>query len=113
VGGFFGGFQDVFDTSHRVTNILVEGEGDWARCQSHCLAWHWRKRPDIDGRPSLHPTDIAIVGGYQDELRRGLDGWLITKRKTLQFGTGVGAGNVDEMIRPILEGSIGRLPEWP
>lgn len=113
IRAFFGSFEGVFDTSHVITNIIVQGDASVARCQSHCLAWHWTRRPDVDGRPSLHPVDTLIVGGYDDELRRQADGWRISKRAVLQYGTGLGAGTVDAALRPILEGAIGRIPNWP
>jgi hypothetical protein len=40
-------------TSHNITNILIEGDGDHARAHCHCLAWHWFERPDIDGHPQF------------------------------------------------------------
>jgi hypothetical protein len=113
IQAFFGSFDGLYDTSHIITNFIIEGDGDRARCHSHCLAWHWLKRPDVDGRPSLHPVDTLIVGGYDDQLRRESAGWRITRRRTVQYGTGLGAGVIDESLRPILEGCLGRLPEWP
>nr|ART35602.1 A70 [uncultured bacterium] len=110
---FFSGFTGIMGTSHNISNFIVEGEGDSARCQSHCLAWHWFERPDVDGRPSLHASDALAVGGYQDDLRREPQGWRIAHRRTVQFGTGLGVGEIAPALRPIFEGGLGRLPEWP
>ncbi len=110
---FFASFEGLLGTSHNISNLIVERSGDRARCQSHCLAWHWLERPDVDGRPSLHPADTLAVGGYQDELRREEEGWRIERRRIVQFGTGLGVGEIAPAIRPIFEGALGRLPEWP
>src|SRR3546814_9918429 len=73
IRAFFSGFEGLLGTSHIITNLIVDGDGDDARCQSHCLAWHWMKKPDVDGRPSLPPADNLAVGGYQDVFRREND----------------------------------------
>lgn len=114
IRAFFAGFGGIMGTSHNISNFIVEGDSDTARCQSHCLAWHWLERPDdADGRPSLHASDALAVGGYQDELRRTPDGWRISARRTVQFGTGLGVGTLAPQLRPIFEGCLGRLPDWP
>lgn len=113
IRAFFASFDAIMGTSHNISNLIVEGSGDVARCQSHCLAWHWLDRPDIDGRPSLHPADTLAIGGYQDDLRREPEGWQIMRRRIVQFGTGLGVGSIAPQLRPIFEGAIGRLPEWP
>lgn len=113
IRGFFTGFDGLLGTSHNISNFIVEGDGDYARCQSHVLAWHWMKRPDVDGRPSLHAADNLAVGHYQDEMRRENGRWRIFNRKTIQYGTGLGVGTITEQLRPIFEGCLGRLPDWP
>ena len=113
IGAFFAGFPEFLGTSHNITNIIIQGDGDSARAQCHVLAWHWTARPDIDGRPSVHVTDALAVGGYQDEFARTPEGWRITNRKLLQYGTGLGAGVAEGGIRAVLEGSMGRVAEWP
>ncbi len=113
IADFFAGFPEFLGTSHNISNILVEGTGDRARAQCHCLAWHWIARPDVDGRPSIHPSDALAIGGYQDELVRTSEGWRITTRKTVQYGTGLGVGVAQEPVRSVLEGALGRLPDWP
>lgn len=115
IAAFFSSFHGLLGTSHNISNLIVEGMGDGhlARCQSHCLAWHWLERPDVDERPSLHPADTLAVGGYQDDLRREADGWRIYRRKVIQYGTGLGVGAIAPELRPIFEGALGRLPDWP
>ena len=113
IRAFFGSFPGLMGTSHNISNLIVEGNGDRARCQSHCMAWHWLEHPDVDGRPSIHPSDVLSVGGYQDELRREPEGWRICDRRLVQFGTGLGVGTAAPQLRPILEGLLGRLPDWP
>src|SRR5271154_1747557 len=42
---FFTGFRGVLATSHNISNILIEGEGDAARAQCRVIAWHLFDRP--------------------------------------------------------------------
>jgi hypothetical protein len=96
--------------SHNVTNLIIEVTGDEARAASRILAWHWFAIPGAD---PLRPTDLLAVGGYEDRLRRTPEGWRIYERRGLNFGTGVGAGQVPEPMRPVFEGMAGRVPNWP
>lgn len=96
--------------SHNVTNVVIEVDGDEARAASRILAWHWFAIPGAD---PLRPTDLLAVGAYEDRLRRTADGWRIHERRGLNFGTGVGVGQVPEPMRPIFEGMQGRTPSWP
>lgn len=113
ITAFLTDFSGLLGTSHNVSNFIVEGEGNTARCQSHCMAWHWMKHPEIDGRTPIRPTDILAVGGYQDVLRREPVGWRISQRRMLSFGTGIGVGTLPDQLRPLFDGMLGRLPEWP
>jgi hypothetical protein len=96
--------------SHNVTNLVIEVNGDEARANSRVLAWQWFAVPDAD---PLRPTDLLAVGGYQDRLRRTAEGWRIHERRGFNLGTGIGAGSVPEMMRPIFEAMLGRTPTWP
>jgi len=58
------------------------------------------------------PTSFAIDGD-RDDLRREPDQWQITRRRIMWLGTGLCVGNIARQLRPIFEGAIGRLPEWP
>ncbi|WP_404476607.1 nuclear transport factor 2 family protein [Novosphingobium sp. BL-52-GroH] len=96
--------------SHNVTNLVIELAGDEARAASRILAWHWFAIPDAD---PLRPTDLLAIGGYEDRLRRTAEGWRIYERRGINFGTGVGAGQVPEPMRAIFTGMQGRVPSWP
>lgn len=96
--------------SHNISNLIIEIDGDEARATSRVLAWHWFALPDAD---PMRPTDLLAVGGYEDRLKRTDEGWRISQRKGMNFGTGVGAGTVPEPLRPVFEGMRGRRPDWP
>jgi hypothetical protein len=112
IHAFYTGFDsNLLGTSHNLTNAYIDVDGDEARSLSYVLAWHWHNQ--VGGAVEPLPTDILVVGGYQDRLRRTPDGWRIVERITVQFGTGVGAGAPTPAIRPVIEGMLGRLPTWP
>lgn len=113
ISAFFTGFTDLLGTSHNVSNFLVEIEGDVARCQSHCLAWHWMRRPDRPGPAPIEPSDLLAIGGYQDRMRRQDGRWRIDRRVMLSFGTGLGLGSVAEGFDGLFRGMLGRRPDWP
>lgn len=96
--------------SHNVSNLIIELNGDEARATSKVLAWHWFNREDGN---HYAQTDLLAVGGYQDRLRRTPGGWRIYERRGVNFGTGIGIGEVPLEMRPIFDGMRGRLPEWP
>ena len=66
-----------------------------------------------DTLSGLGPPEVAALLGRVRVDRREPEGWRITRRRTVQYGTGLGAGVIDDSLRPILEGCLGRLPEWP
>lgn len=96
--------------SHNTTNIIIEIDGDEARSSSRVMAWHWFHRVDGD---DYAQTDLLAIGGYQDRLRRTPDGWRIYERRGVNFGTGIGVGEVPDEMKPIFDGMRGRLPQWP
>ena len=96
--------------SHNIGNLIIEIDGDEARVTSKVMAWHWLHRADGN---EYAPTDLLAVGGYQDRLRRTPRGWRIYQRRGVNFGTGIGVGEVPEAMKPIFDGMRGRLPEWP
>ncbi len=96
--------------SHNTSNLIIEVNGDEARVTSKVMAWHWFNRPDADNYAA---TDLLAIGGYQDRLRRTPRGWRIFERRGVNFGTGIGIGDVPLEMRPIFDGMRGRLPEWP
>jgi hypothetical protein len=96
--------------SHNISNVIIEVTGDEARATSKVTAWHWFQREDGD---EYAPSDLLAVGGYQDRLRRTSMGWRIYQRRGVNFGTGVGVGDVPLELRPVFDGMRGRLPDWP
>jgi hypothetical protein len=112
IHAFYMGFSGaMLGTSHNLTNIQIEVDGDRARSLCRAMAWHWFHPADPTG--ALGPSDLLAVGGYQDELQRESAGWRICHRRSVQFGTGIGVGTPSDAIRPIFEGLMGRLPTWP
>jgi SnoaL-like domain len=109
---FYTGYEgNLLGSCHALTNVFIEVSGDTAKSTSYCQAWHWHAQsaPKID----LVPTDILVIGGYQDQMVRTTEGWRIRERITNQYGTGVGVGAPTPPIKPVLEGNLGRLPTWP
>lgn len=96
--------------SHNISNIIVEVNGDEARATCKVMAWHWFNNPEGG---DFDPTDLLAVGGYQDRLRRTDAGWRIYQRRGVNFGTGIGIGDVPVELRSIFDGMRGRSPEWP
>lgn len=96
--------------SHNTSNLIIEVNGDEARATSKVMAWHWFNKPEGG---DYDPTDLLAVGGYQDWLRRTDAGWRIYKRRGVNFGTGIGIGDVPDAMKPIFDGMRGRLPDWP
>jgi ketosteroid isomerase-like protein len=96
--------------SHNITNILVEIGGDEADTLSRIIGWHWFAEP---GKDPFHAADLVAIGGYQDKLRRTAEGWRISHRRGMNFGTGVGMGTVSDELKPVFQGMWGRTPIWP
>jgi hypothetical protein len=112
IHAFYSGFEGaLLGTSHNLGNFHIEIQGDRARSLCRALAWHWVRNPA--GAATLPAADLLAIGGYQDELQREASGWRISRRVSVQFGTGIGVGTATDAIRPIFEGLMGRLPTWP
>jgi hypothetical protein len=112
IHAFYSGFEGaLLGTSHNLGNFHIEVEGDRARSVCRAMAWHWHKTPEGDS--SLPAADLLAIGGYQDELQRGPSGWRVSRRASVQFGTGIGVGTATDAIRPIFKGLMGRFPTWP
>jgi hypothetical protein len=112
INAFYTGYEgNLLGSCHVLSNVFIEVSGDTARATSYCQAWHWHRQETA--KIELLPTDILVIGGYQDQMCRTPAGWRISQRTTIQFGTGVGAGAPTPPIRPVLEGNLGRLPTWP
>jgi hypothetical protein len=118
IAAFFAGFDMMLGTSHNISNFIVRLEGATARCQSHCLAWHWLRQDgglrQGDGAVTeIRAADVLAVGGYQDELRREQGQWRIAHRRMLSFGTGLGVGALAPALQPLFQSMLGRAPDWP
>lgn len=112
IHAFFTSHHAVIGTSHNVSNFLIAGDGDEARCTSHVLAWHWfGEGPEDLAR--LHAADTVAVGRYEDELVRLQGRWRIRSRFASHYGTGVGIGSAEGPVREILTGTLARAPRWP
>lgn len=96
--------------SHNTSNIIIEVDGDEARATSKVMAWHWFHRADGN---EYAETDLLAIGGYQDRLRRTPAGWRIYHQRGVNFGTGIGVGQVPDAMKPVFDGMRGRLPDWP
>lgn len=95
--------------SHNMSNMIIDVAGDDARASTRVIAWHW-----FTGDPDpFAPSQLVAVGGYEDRLRRQVDGWRIYERRGLSFGTGIGSGSVPEPMKPIWEQMWGRRPTFP
>jgi hypothetical protein len=112
IHAFYVGFAGaMLGTSHNLSNLRIEVNGDRARSLCRAMAWHWYRPTQSSGE--LRGADLLAIGGYQDELAREPAGWRITRRISVQFGTGIGLGTATDAIRPIFAGLMGRLPTWP
>jgi hypothetical protein len=112
IHAFYAGFEGaLLGTSHNLTNFHIDVQGDQAKSLCRAMAWHWFKKPPAAS--TLPAADLLAIGGYHDELRRGPSGWRVSRRVSVQFGTGIGVGAASDEIRPIFEGLMGRLPTWP
>lgn len=69
--------RDVGKTMHRLTNHRVEVDGDTARATTYLDAL---LEVEHRGYDLLH-----VVGTYEDELVRTVDGWLIASRRVGEF----------------------------
>lgn len=94
--------------SHNVTNVVISVQGDTAKATYRIIGWHWFNREDGD---TLAPSDIVVVGGYNDEFARTAAGWRVRRRQG--FMQGNGAGFVPDHMRALSEGLITGLPVWP
>jgi hypothetical protein len=69
-------------TMHTMLNHLVEVNGDRAKSETYCVAYHYY---DIDGVQQQYVMGIR----YEDQLRRRGDGWEIFEcRANFDFMTG-------------------------
>jgi 3-phenylpropionate/cinnamic acid dioxygenase small subunit len=67
-------------TSHHLSNLIVEIDGDKARAESYVIAWH--EAPD--------GQTATLFGQYHDQLLRTVEGWRIDKRRQVMNGSDAG-----------------------
>src|SRR5271168_26210 len=95
IRAFYSGFKGaLLGTSHNLGNFHIEVQGDRARSLCRAMAWHWHKTAERDSK--LPAADLLAIGGYQDDLQRGPSGWRVSRRVSVQFGTGIGTGAATE-----------------
>jgi SnoaL-like domain len=109
---FFTGFSGVLATSHNISNILIEGEGDRARAQCHVLAWHAFDRPADPAVPDGPRQELTMIGGYEDELVRTAGGWHICYRRALEYRPNPRKIAADGTTQVDPGGAV-RYPTWP
>ena len=97
-------------TSHNITNVMIDVRGDEAHAYSRIVGWHWLARRDAD---PFRPADLTAVGAYQDHFRRTADGWRISQRRGMNYGTGIGLGTIGDELKPVFQGMWGRVHQWP
>jgi hypothetical protein len=60
-------------TQHRASNILIEIDGNCAKVQTYCVAFHLIGSPDDE-------QEMEVGGRYLDEFEERNDEWLIKNR---------------------------------
>jgi hypothetical protein len=100
--------KSMHRTQHAISNMAIDVDGDTARAETYCQAYH-----EIDG-PSGR-LEMVVGGRYLDKLERRENAWRITDRiyvmdwnrnipSTAQWEEGIYAG---------LKRRGGRLPDDP
>ncbi|HCV00456.1 MAG: hypothetical protein CL897_05575 [Dehalococcoidia bacterium] len=69
-----GGLSSYRFTQHRIGNVIIDIEGDFAWCESYCLARH---RIPVEDGPD---KDFLWGGRYVDRFERRNGEWLILQR---------------------------------
>lgn len=92
-GGYVGGVEGFLQhalaglsrcerTLHFIGNVLVEVEGDRARCESYALAFH-----RLPGREEQPPRDRVVALRYLDVFTRRSGEWRIALRRCVSEWT--------------------------
>ena len=90
-------------TFHSLSNMLIVVEGDQARAETYCTAWHWLAGPD-------GPVEMVVGGRYLDDLEKRDGAWRIARRlyvmdwnrnvpSTARWDEGIYAGLVNRGAR--------------
>ena len=107
---FLVGFEGILATSHNMCNILIDGDGDKVRVNSHVMAWHMFDRSSDPSDPNGPREELLMYGGYEDELVRTAKGWQLSKRRALEYRPGQRAIAADGSVS---QASDVRWPTWP
>jgi hypothetical protein len=81
------GTANLAATSHAITNVMIERDGESARMRSMVTSWAWT-RESADGG-AMRPADYALSVGYDDQLSKGSEGWRIHTRVLTSNGVSV------------------------
>ena len=95
-------------TQHAISNILIDIDGDTARAETYCQAYH-----EIDG-PSGR-VEMVVGGRYLDRLERRNGAWRIADRTyVMDWNRNIpSTAQWDEGIYAGLKRRGGRLPDDP
>lgn len=111
IHNFYNSFDGVvLGTSHTVANPLVEIDGDSAKALHRVLGFHWHAQ---QGEIQVRAADELMVAGYQDRLQRTERGWRISERIIVQFGAGLGVGEVKPPFDAVMRSLLSSKAKWP
>lgn len=82
-------------TFHVMANHTVEIDGATARATTYCLAHHLTEAMDAGGG-----RDTLMLIRYEDELRRGPDGWRFGRRDVMRQWTEYHAAERARLVDP-------------
>lgn len=103
------GFSTVLRRcAHNVTNLVIHVNGDSAQATYRILCWHWFVHDETD---PMAPSEVTIVGGYNDRLVRTQIGWRVQHRQGFMLGTGT--GEMPDHMRQISVEMMTTQPVWP
>jgi hypothetical protein len=74
-------------TVHSLSNFLITVDGDEAHALAYVTGVHWLQSSAAGG--PLRPADYVTTTAYDNDLRRGANGWRITARRIRPLGKGV------------------------
>jgi SnoaL-like domain len=77
---------EMDSTSHSISNLVIDVDGNRACSSAYVLAWGWLRA--TSDRGPTRPADYATVAIFEDTWSQGVDGWRITKRIVRPLGPG-------------------------
>jgi hypothetical protein len=100
-------------TQHAISNLLIDVDGDTARAETYCQAYHEIDRPLADGKDGR--VEMVVGGRYLDRLERRGGAWRIAERTyVMDWNRNVpSTSQWDEGIYVGLKRRGGRLPDDP